>query len=136
MNKIVNDIRYQSLFNHDFSVLSKGIEQLIHFQASHHAKPIVRYKTIPIDNKGISGGEKVVVGIDNLPTYFDGRVYLVPSFVLEAVRDLYPELVHHFNAPGRQVRGMDGKILYSDGLYKIRKMDTLPKHKEDDVRCK
>ena len=121
MHKKINGIQYQSLFNHEFSVLSKGIEKPIHFKASCRAKPIVKYKNIPIDDKGISGGEKVVVSIDNLPTHFDGRIYLVPSFVLEAVRDLYPELVHHFNAPGRQVRGMDGKILYSDGLYKIRK---------------
>ena len=126
MYKEVNGIKYQSLFDHDFSVLSKGITQPIYFRASYKAKPTVRYKTIPID-KGISGGEKVVVGIDNLPTSFDGRVYLVPSFVLESVRDLYPELVHYFNAPGRQVRGKDGKILYADGLYKIRKIDTLSK---------
>lgn len=127
MYKEVNGIKYQSLFTHDFSVLSKGIPKPIYFRASSKAKPTVKYKTLPID-EGISGGEKVVVGIDNLPTCFDGRVYLVPSFVLEAIRDMYPELVHHFNAPGRQVRGKDGKILYADGLYKIRKIDTLQNH--------
>ena len=128
----VNGIKYQSLFDHTFSVLTKGIVKPINFKQSRRGKPTVRYKTIPID-EGISGGEKVVVGIDNLPTCFDGRVYLVPSFVLEAIRDLHPELVHHFNAPGRQVRGKDGKILYSDGLYKIRKIDTLTNDNKGDV---
>lgn len=122
MTKDILGITYQSLFDHSFTVMANGINDLIIFSPSGRSKPTVIYKMISISDIGIHGGEKVAVKIEHMPTVFDGRVYLVPAFVLEAIHKLYPELVHHFNAPGKQIRGANGKILYADGLYKIRKI--------------
>jgi hypothetical protein len=112
----INGVKYKNLLDHDVKI--KG-DEVHFFKKSTQQKPKVNYSSEVVPGKGIVGRKKKIVSIQFLPKTKKDVVFIVNSFILEAISEKHPELVPYFAAPGKQTRGADGKVLYADGLYKL-----------------
>ena len=111
-NEIVN------LLSHPVDI--KVGDNILHWEAADKSrKPIVKYKTVEVENKYIDlvGGDKIVQSVNNLPKRKKGVLYIVNSFVLDAIIEKDASNAAYFIAPGRQNRGEGGKVSYAEGFY-------------------
>ena len=115
---VVDGIEIENLLSHPVDI--KLGSEIYHWEAACKSKkPIVKWKTIKVDNDmfNLDGGSKVVVSINNLPKRKLGKLFLVNSFVLDALVEQDPENAGYFVAPGKQNRERGGKVSYAEGFY-------------------
>ena len=115
-------VQYINLLEHEVIIQTykdQDIKDMLMFKKSDRSKPQVTYKTVDVENPyiDIMSGDKILVSVTNLPKVKEGVVYIVNAFILEALYSFDKENAKYFAAPGKQVRGSDGKVLYAKGLY-------------------
>jgi len=114
--------KYINLLDHPITIEEypgQPLKEMSVYEAAKGLKPKVTYKTVKINHPliKIQGGDKFPVKVDNLPAIEIDTVYIVNSFILEALVEIDKKFALNFASVGKQHRGEGGKVLYAKGLY-------------------
>jgi len=126
----IDGLVYENTLDHEISI--KNGDDILVFDANKEGRPVVKYEYIDIEG-GITGRDKFPVGIENLPKKKKGTIYIVNSFILEALYHIDEKNRFFYESPGQQVRGANGKVLYADGMYKKMAVANKIKLLENEI---
>jgi hypothetical protein len=115
--KSINGKLYINTLSHPVTI--KVDNMLYSFESKTNIRPEVIYEQAgEVEEAGLRGISRKVKEIKYLPKPRKGVVYIVNGYILDAVCELDPMNFEFYEAPGPQIKGKGGVIIYAEGMIK------------------